>query len=120
MELPRPSWLDGVSLLREKGEAGRPLFVVPKHPIPNDVSGREAGGMLFASASAAERGFDFGVIAMVLCDRWYQMAFHGEAVTTGNIEDYRGTCPEEQAISLDEAKGLLMRHADERGVNPYQ
>jgi hypothetical protein len=76
--------------------------------------------MLFASASAAERGFDFGVIAMVLCDRWYQMAFHGEAVTTGNIEDYRGTCPEEQAISLDEAKGLLMRHADERGVNPYQ
>ncbi len=123
MGMRAPVWMEGRSLLdQDEGvEGDRPLFVVPKHKIPGTYKGEEvaAQGMLFSHVTAAERGFDFGAIAMVVCDRWYQLGLKSGELATGQVDDYRGECGKRGVIDAKDAKSLLLEHFRERGISGW-
>jgi glucan phosphoethanolaminetransferase (alkaline phosphatase superfamily) len=98
LDIPIPEWMAGESLLGEI-EIDRPIFlsVVDQTKTEDDF-------------------FQFGKIAVIVCDDWYEVNLKQLEMTSGSVKNYQGNCPDIE-FGGEEALRLLISHLQQAGFD---
>jgi arylsulfatase A-like enzyme len=107
LDISKPSWMSGKSLLSNI-DAFRPIFlstVVAKTKIDEKI------GLIIHQGNTPPF-FQFGKIAVIVCDTWFELNLSTLQMRTGKFNKYPISCDSAQKINEDEALSMIINHLE--------
>ncbi|MGV8049465.1 MAG: sulfatase-like hydrolase/transferase [Anaerolineaceae bacterium] len=98
LDIPIPEWMAGQSLLSEI-EIDRPIFL-----------------SVVGQTKTEDDFFQFGKVAVIVCDDWYEVNLKQLEMTSGSVKNYQGNCPDIE-FGGEEALRLLISHLQQAGFD---
>jgi arylsulfatase A-like enzyme len=105
-----PQWMAGESLL-DGVAVNRPIFTAE---IPKSTKDKLTGKITYPAAKAPF--YQFGRMAVVLCDRWYELDLTTLDLSAGKVKDYVGDCTAESSTP-QQALELIAAHLEKYGFD---
>ncbi|MCX6055010.1 MAG: sulfatase-like hydrolase/transferase [Chloroflexi bacterium] len=110
LEINPPDWMEGRSIL-SASDPSRPIFLAAIGSSTKDAVTDE----VFYPDPVAPF-FQFGKMAVILCNRWYQLDLSTLRMSNGQVTPYQGDCPNEP-IDRTNALSLLIEHLKTYGFD---
>jgi phosphoglycerol transferase MdoB-like AlkP superfamily enzyme len=108
-----PGWMSGVSLLDGEPPATRPIFSA----IPNFRANNEKNQLALDQSRIKPPFYQFGIIDMVICSRWYSVDTTRLTWQSGQIQGYPNPCSAQEMPGDDEAQGILLGQMEKDGFD---
>lgn len=104
MNIEKPTWVDGDSLLREP-EPARPIFSVATGSTNIDSETGE-----FVRANLGPPFFQFGRVTVIVCSKWRQLDLTTRTWDEGYLIPKDNYCGERSEFTEAEALDLVINH----------
>ena len=99
MGLPKPDWMDGISLISDDLPAGRAIYSIisgsPKKVVPPF--------------------YQIKTVQTIVCQRWYQLNVQQNQWKFGTFPDYASECDAEQVPTDKEIHELIIQYLSQHG-----
>jgi arylsulfatase A-like enzyme len=97
--IPQPAWMAGQSLLKGEPAKDRPIFSA----APGDRSYNEFGRMQMNTSQLKPPFYQFGIIGMVVCQKFYALDTKAMTWQVSDIQNYPAPCdikdlPDDQQV----------------------
>jgi arylsulfatase A-like enzyme len=113
--LPIPSWMEGRSLLRPETGERRLIFSVVTNPAANRKAKASISGQ--NNHQFETSNYEFSVIQVVDCQRWYRLDFQTYEWTSGDIFQHTSPCPEDTLLDMAQIKQAVIQHLSSLGFD---
>jgi hypothetical protein len=110
-----PNWMQGQSILDKNLSPTRNIISVD---VASDIVKPEGeGGWLIQEAKISPPFYQLGVTHLVHCDWWYSLNLRTPNLKYGKIKDSTNQCDDENTITPEEAKSILLENLRNDGYN---
>ena len=99
MGLPRPDWMDGISLISDDLPAGRAIYSI--------ISG--------SPKKVVAPFYQIKTVQTIVCQRWYQLNVQQNQWKSGTFPDYASECDPEQVPTDKEIHELIIQYLSQHG-----
>ena len=115
MDIPRPHWMKGHSLIQGEPPRLRPLFI-SSHVKPKS----EENGLLSANKAYYKPPFyNLGKIFMIICDRSYKLDLSAKKYRIDTIRGHTSPCNETEVLEKGEAIQQIIDHLVKNGYKDW-
>lgn len=112
MGIQPPAWMMGMTLLQEEPPAVRPIFNTrPNYRVEIDER------MQLDTSKTKPPFYQFGIINMVVCQKWYSLETDTLTWTEGEVAGYPTPCEAGNLPNLYQAQELLVEQIKEDGFD---
>jgi arylsulfatase A-like enzyme len=112
LNLPRPDWMGGRSLLTDELPSDRPLFGAQQNYAEQE---RGETGIRIKPDAITPPFFTMRYTTMVVCGNWYRLDLVRNRLETGVVDGHTGPCP--TSLGPEEARVMLLEHLRSRGFD---
>jgi arylsulfatase A-like enzyme len=111
--MPVPEWMGGISILQGNLDNHRPIISAGTVKVTEDAQG------LFTLDSQQVKPpfYQFSMVNVIDCQRWYQLDLTGLQWLSGEVENYVEPCVEDSMLSFDEIKQLVAQQLFQDGFD---
>ncbi|MEA3440937.1 MAG: sulfatase-like hydrolase/transferase [Chloroflexota bacterium] len=99
MGLPKPDWMDGISLVSDDLPASRPIFSI-RSGSPKKV---------------VAPFYQIKTVQVIVCQRWYQLNVQENQSKSGTFPEYASECDAEQEPTDKEIHELIIQYLSQHG-----
>lgn len=101
MGLPKPDWMDGISLISNDLLPDRPIYSIRTGSPKNVV----------------EPFYQIKIVQAIVCQRWYQLNVQENNWKFGALPEYASECDNEQVPEVSEIRELIVQYLYQHGYN---
>jgi predicted AlkP superfamily pyrophosphatase or phosphodiesterase len=112
MGIQPPGWMMGQSLLQKDPPAARPIFNTrPNYRVEIDER------LQLDTSKTKPPFYQFGVINMVVCQKWYGLGTDSLTWTEGEVAGYPTPCDASKLPNLRQAQEIIVKQLEEDGFD---